>query len=104
VHNDFLSTIWISRLSNYLRPHLVGQTGILLYQQASIADAIVDISSNKKTQISQNLTSNYFKKGDLDELETKLNLKLNLSTKIQFQLQEQLNEIKKSIENITNSK
>jgi len=44
---------------------------------------------------SENITN-----GDLDELETKLDLKL---TKIQFQLQEQLNEIKKIIENVTNS-
>jgi len=51
-----------------------------LDQQASIADAIVDISSNKRTQIteiSQNLNSNYFKKGDLDELEIKFKINKN---------------------------
>jgi len=48
----------------------------------SIADAIVDISNNKKTQIteiSQNLNSNNFRKGDLDKLETKLHLTLTKS-------------------------
>jgi len=32
VNNDFLRTIWINRLSNYLRSHLTGQIGISLDQ------------------------------------------------------------------------
>jgi len=52
---------------------------VSLDQQASMADTIVNILSNRKSQIieiSQTLNSDFFRKENLDALETKLDLKL----------------------------
>jgi len=80
---------------------------VSLDQQASMADAIADISSNRKpqiTEISQTLNSNYLRKGDLDALETKLDLKLTeIQLKMQKEMTERLNKIKESIESLTDS-
>jgi len=92
VNDDFLKTIWINRLPSYLQSHLIGQTDVSLDQQVSMADAIVDISNNRKpqiTEISQTLNLNYLRKGNA--LETKLDLEL---TQIQLKMQNEITEIK----------
>jgi len=94
----------MDKSSSYLRPHLVGQTYVSLDQQVSMADAIVDISNNRKpqiTEISQTLNSNYLRKEDLDALKTKLDLKLTqMQLKMQNEITERLNKIEKSIESV----
>jgi len=60
MNDDFLKTIWINRLPSYLQPHLVGQTGVSLDQQASMADIIVNISNNKNRN-NRNFTKFKFK-------------------------------------------
>jgi len=69
VGDDFLRTIWVSRLPKYLRPHLAVQTADSLDQQAYVAYAIVSIIGNQGIQIiqiSQASTSSNFRQGDLD--------------------------------------
>jgi len=51
VNDDFLRIIWVSRLATYLQLRIAVQTDGSLDQQASMADAIVDITSNQKSQV-----------------------------------------------------
>jgi len=103
VGDNFLRTIWESRLTRYLQLHLAIRAASSL-EHAFIPDAIVDISSNQQpqiTQISQSATSNNHTQEDLDSLDAKLNLKLvQLHLQIQNEMIERFTAFQESIEKI----